>query len=75
MPLQVEWVSKLRNVSSRIRSLYIVHTSMLFMALGSSIIYTGVWPYSQVVRYWLGLALSVLHKYVSLSRFICALRY
>jgi hypothetical protein len=34
---------------SRIRSLYIVHVSMLIFSLGNSIIFTGVWPYLKLV--------------------------
>eukprot|EP00095_Tigriopus_kingsejongensis_P005987 maker-scaffold48_size466083-snap-gene-3.27 protein:Tk05987 transcript:maker-scaffold48_size466083-snap-gene-3.27-mRNA-1 annotation:"major facilitator superfamily domain-containing protein 8" len=34
---------------ARLRSLFIVHTSMLILALGSSIIYTGLYPYLQLL--------------------------
>ncbi len=36
-------------MNSRLRSLFIVHISMLVLSLGSSIIYTGIWPYLQRV--------------------------
>ena len=35
--------------SPRLRSLCIVHLSMLVFSLGNSIIFTGVWPYLQEV--------------------------
>lgn len=35
---------------ARIRSLFIVHTAMLILTLGSSIIYTGLYPYLELVR-------------------------
>ena len=38
------------NRKPRIRSLFIVHIAMLILSLGSSIIYTGVWPYIVAVR-------------------------
>ena len=44
------WLQKVKSVNSRLRSLYIVHLSMLIVALGASIIFTGVWPYIQEVR-------------------------
>ena len=40
---------KVRNVDSRIRSLFIVHISMLIFSMGNSIIVTGIWPYLQAV--------------------------
>ena len=40
---------KLRNIDPRIRSLFIVHTSMLIFSMGNSIIVTGIWPYLQAV--------------------------
>ena len=43
------WLQKIKRVNSRLRSLYIVHLSMLIVALGASIIFTGVWPYIQEV--------------------------
>ena len=39
-------------MNSRIRSLFIVHTSMFIMALGSSIIFTGIWPYLILVKFY-----------------------
>jgi hypothetical protein len=41
---------RLKKMDSRVRSLFIVHISMLILSLGSSIIYTGIWPYLQRVR-------------------------
>jgi hypothetical protein len=38
------------NDRARIRSLFIVHFSMLILSLGTSIIFTGVWPYLNMVR-------------------------
>ena len=43
------FLGKLRNVDPRIRSLFIVHTSMLIFSMGNSIIVTGIWPYLQAV--------------------------
>ena len=40
---------KVRNTDPRIRSLFIVHTSMLIFSMGNSIIVTGIWPYLQAV--------------------------
>ena len=42
-------IDKIRNTDPRIRSLFIVHTSMLIFSMGNSIIVTGIWPYLQAV--------------------------
>ena len=42
-------IDKVRNTDPRIRSLFIVHTSMLIFSMGNSIIVTGIWPYLQAV--------------------------
>lgn len=42
---EIEVSSKDPRRRARIRSLFIVHIAMLVLSLGSSIIYTGVWPY------------------------------
>ncbi len=34
----------------RIRSLFIVHLSVVIFTLGNSITWTGAWPYLNVVR-------------------------
>ena len=43
-------MERLANIDPRIKSLYIVHASMLIFSLGNSIIVTGIWPYLQAVR-------------------------
>ena len=47
--------------NKRIRSLFIVHTSMLIFSVGGSIIVTGLWPYLQAVSVQLSISV-VKHK-------------
>ena len=47
--------------SPRLRSLCIVHLSMLVFSLGNSIIFTGVWPYLQEVFKKKPLVYTVTH--------------
>ena len=42
-------LEKLKNIDPRIKSLFIVHLSMLIFSMGNSIIVTGIWPYLQAV--------------------------
>ena len=47
-------LASLREMSSRVRSLYIVHFVMFVMSLSGSTIYTGLEPYLGRVRRQIG---------------------